>query len=79
MRMILAQPPLMERFLALLLQYPERFVRSEVPCGLQDLWELALEDAQQKVDSESPYNPLPVDATYRVLTSGHRYSLYTSH
>jgi hypothetical protein len=37
----LAKPTVMERFLALLLEHPERFARSEVPCALQGLWELA--------------------------------------
>jgi len=37
---------LMERFLAYLLQHPERFARSEVTCCLQTLWALALEDAE---------------------------------
>lgn len=43
MRMNLATSAFMERFLAYLLEHPERFARSEVPCSLQCLWELALE------------------------------------
>jgi len=41
----LATDFLMERFLQFVLEHPERFVRSEVPCAIQALWELALEDA----------------------------------
>ena len=43
MRMIIATGSPVERFLALLLEHPERFVRSQVPCCLQGLWEEALE------------------------------------
>jgi hypothetical protein len=66
MRMILAQPAVMERFLALLLEHPERFVRSEVPCALQDLWELALEDQGRLVSVSAQTIPV-VHMHYRSL------------
>jgi len=44
MRMNIATDALMNRFVEYLLAHPERFVRSDVPCCLQDLWELALAD-----------------------------------
>lgn len=45
MRMNIPTGALVERFLSYLLAHPERFARSEVPCSLQDLWELALEES----------------------------------
>jgi len=44
MRMKLATAASMDRFLQCLLAHPQRFARSEAPCCLQDLGELALED-----------------------------------
>lgn len=41
---------LMEQFLTYLLQHPERFARSEVPCSVAALWELALEGHSFQLD-----------------------------
>jgi len=43
MRMNLAADAPVEQFLSYLLEHPERFERSEVPCSIQALWEEALE------------------------------------
>jgi len=43
MRMNLASPAPMTALLQLILAHPERFVRSEIPCCLQGIWELQLE------------------------------------
>jgi len=52
MRMNIATDSLMERFLHYLLEHPERFARSEIPCCLQALWEQALSDYDDSLDGE---------------------------
>jgi hypothetical protein len=54
MRMIIAADAPVERFLALLLEHPERFDRSDVPCCLQGLWEDALEIAHGQHQAGAP-------------------------
>ena len=60
MRMNIAAEPLMERFLQYLLDHPERFARSQVPCCLQGLWEEALEQQSPAFDSTSPRTSFPM-------------------
>ena len=52
--------------LHLLLEHPERFAASEVPCCLLGLWELAMDELAQScekaIDLPKTVNPVHLDA-----------------